>query len=684
MAKLTVNWRKKIDYRAFRIKSVSMKLFLIIFVSLLLFVGVMGTTSYVISKNTLEKKISDASLQTIVQTGQKLDLFFTRLGDLSAQLDNDLRIRESLQLYYESKIEGEASVEASSQLLDSVSPFINNQIAAYGFYEEDGTEIASTNTIMMSSVPDWFARIIEADGGLVWLETSKSGYINKGESSGFALGRLIKSATSGSKPTVLVLDFRTGPLEELMVNVNMGEGGNRYILSKDGRYVYNENPELLGEVSSLLPSSGQVEQQYDDEDAGKDVRVVTQQLTSTGWYSIGTLPLDELHKDTRRIAQITILMIIIAIIAAMGIGYLVIRLIGKPLNYASQLMKEGAQGNLSVRMNMNRSDEIGQLATSFNEMISNISDLVRNTTLSAREVFETSEKLTEASRYTAQSAKEIAVATEEIAGGAMNLANEAERGNELTFSIGLQMQKVMVAKDEIGSSAQEVQAASKQGMHYMEELIVRTNSNEQLTRLMTVKVDQLKESTQSIRQILTVLNNVANQTNILSLNATIEAARAGSAGKGFMIVADEIRMLADQSKQAILDVSQITEKIQMEMDETVTMLSGALSIFSQQIVAVKEADTIFLQVRDHVEGFTANLDEVAHSVNELGISQGELTGAMANFSAVAQQSSATSEEVASLSSEQSTVGIRLVELAEKLDSLSVLLQESLSKFKIDH
>lgn len=218
----------------------------------------------------------------------------------------------------------------------------------------------------------------------------------------------------------------------------------------------------------------------------------------------------------------------------------------------------------------------------------------------------------------------------------------------------------------------------------MEELVVRTNSNEQLTRLMTVKVDQLKESTQSIRQILTVLNNVANQTNILSLNATIEAARAGSAGRGFMIVADEIRMLADQSKQAILDVSQITEKIQMEMDETVTMLSGALSIFRQQIVAVKEADTIFLQVRDHVEGFTDNLNEVAHSVNELGISQGELTGAMANFSAVAQQSSAAAEEVASLSSEQSTVGNRLVELAEKLDSLSVLLQESLSKFKIDH
>ncbi|QMV41050.1 methyl-accepting chemotaxis protein [Cohnella cholangitidis] len=664
-----------------RIKSVGMKLFLIIFVSLLFFVGVTGTTSYVISKNTIEKKVSDASLQTIVQTGQKLDLFFARLADLSAQLDNDLRIRDSLQLYYESEKGGEAAVEASSRLLDSASPFIHNQISAYGFYEEDGTEIASTNTAMMSSVPDWFARIAEADGGIAWLETSKSGYINKGGSSGFALGRLIKSAAAGSKPTVLVLEFRTGPLEELMGNVNMGEGGNRYILNEDGRYIYNENPELLGEASPLSNPSGQAGQQYDDVDAGKGVRVVMQQLTSTGWYSIGTVPLEELHKDARRIAQITVLMIIIAVIAASGIGYLVILLIGKPLNQASRLMKEGAQGNLSVRMNMNRSDEIGQLATSFNEMIGNIGDLVGNATLSAREVLETSEKLTEAARYTAQSAKEIATATEEIAGGAMNLANGAEKGNELTGSIGLQVRRVMAAKEEIGTSAREVQYASNQGIQYMEELIERTNSNERLTRSMTEKIDMLKESTQSIRQILALLNNVANQTNILSLNATIEAARAGSAGKGFMVVADEIRTLADQSKQSILVVGHITEKIQTEMDETVALLSAALPIFSQQIVAVKEADTIFVQVREQVEGFTANLDEVAHSINELEINQGELAGAMANVSAVAQQSSATSEEVASLSMEQKNVGEKLVALAEKLDSLSAVLQESLRKFK---
>jgi methyl-accepting chemotaxis protein len=179
------------------------------------------------------------------------------------------------------------------------------------------------------------------------------------------------------------------------------------------------------------------------------------------------------------------------------------------------------------------------------------------------------------------------------------------------------------------------------------------------------------------------LNNMTKQTNILSLNATIEAARAGAAGKGFMVVADEIRKLADQSKQSIDVVGQITETIQKEIDETVKVLSNATPIFQQQIQSVKEADMIFKQVTDHMGGFISQLSAVSDSISTLEQSQVVLSDAMTNVSAVAEQSLATSEEVASLSSEQLNISDGLVKLSDKLDQLSKSLTETLSQFEVE-
>lgn len=216
----------------------------------------------------------------------------------------------------------------------------------------------------------------------------------------------------------------------------------------------------------------------------------------------------------------------------------------------------------------------------------------------------------------------------------------------------------------------------------MSQLIGKTNTTEAMTREMVEKVDNLKDSTSSIRKILEMLNSITKQTNILSLNATIEAARAGAAGKGFMVVADEIRKLADQSRQSIAVVGEITEKIQKEIDETVSVLSQAYPIFQEQIQSVKEADSIFKQVDSQMGGLIDRLSEVTESISQLESSQMILNDAMTNVSAVAQQSSATSEEVASLSSEQLNISSSLVKLSDKLEELSNSLKESLSKFQV--
>lgn len=359
-----------------------------------------------------------------------------------------------------------------------------------------------------------------------------------------------------------------------------------------------------------------------------------------------------------------------------------VRMIAHPLGNLRNLMEEGARGNLNVRMETKAKDEIGQLTGSFNLMMEHITELVKQTNNSAKDVLDTASELTHASNKTALSAKEIAVATEEIANGATSLANEAERGNTLTENISRQMERVIHANKEMEDSAHQVEKSSQLGTEYLNGLLAKTNMTVEMINALTDKVDSLKASTNSVLKVLDVMQNITQQTNILSLNATIEAARAGAAGRGFMVVADEIRQLADQSRQSITMVGQITDNIQQEMNETVQALSDASPLFQEQISSVKETSQIFVSVQEQMGGFIRHLDTVTSSIDELNSSQNVLSEAMGNVSAVAQQSSATSEQVASLSSEQQTVGDQLVQLSNKLENVSNGLKESLSKFTV--
>lgn len=345
-------------------------------------------------------------------------------------------------------------------------------------------------------------------------------------------------------------------------------------------------------------------------------------------------------------------------------------------------MREGERGNLLVRARLKNRDEIGELGKSFNEMMEKVSQLVKQTNDSAMQVLQHSTVLLESSRKTQLSAKEINGASNEIAAGASSLADEAERGNELTTSIGEKMRTVTEANVRMSAAAESMLGVSARGIASMSVLTEKTSTTEQMTLLMVEKVGKLKESTSSVRNILEVLTKLTKQTNILSLNAAIEASRAGAAGKGFMVVAEEIRKLADQSRDSINVVGAITGTILAEIDETVAVLSEACPLFREQISSVKEADAIFNDVRYNMEQFVLQFGGVVESIRQLEQMQAVLSGAVSNVSAVSQQSSSTSEQVASLTAEQLNVCGSLVVLAEQLDSLSAGLRGSLSRFTV--
>lgn len=668
-------------------KSVGVRLFLIFFIAIMFFVLTIGIISYQMAKGTIQKNAESANLQTIVQTSQKLDIVLKKYEENLQQMFLDDEMQSAIMDASLSNISDYDRFTVTNKMrtrLNGLTFSTKGILSVYMISPDnivDDVISGNTNLTFLESVrtQPWFDEVAKTSK-VMWMNVPEE------KNSGSSVFRLVRSVQSVSsmKRFVLIADINLEVLNEYLKELNLGKGSEIQMLTPDNVVVGSSIDGEEGKPTGIDMSKaeGPTNSIFTKNSEGKSVLAVYNTQETSGWKLVGTVATAELVKDANGILLTTYISAAVVALITILIAMWMVRMIAHPLGNLRNLMEEGARGNLNVRMETKAKDEIGQLTGSFNLMMEHITELVKQTNNSAKDVLDTASELTHASNKTALSAKEIAVATEEIANGATSLANEAERGNTLTENISRQMERVIHANKEMEDSAHQVEKSSQLGTEYLNGLLAKTNMTVEMINALTDKVDSLKASTNSVLKVLDVMQNITQQTNILSLNATIEAARAGAAGRGFMVVADEIRQLADQSRQSITMVGQITDNIQQEMNETVQALSDASPLFQEQISSVKETSQIFVSVQEQMGGFIRHLDTVTSSIDELNSSQNVLSEAMGNVSAVAQQSSATSEQVASLSSEQQTVGEQLVQLSNKLENVSNGLKESLSKFTV--
>lgn len=176
------------------------------------------------------------------------------------------------------------------------------------------------------------------------------------------------------------------------------------------------------------------------------------------------------------------------------------------------------------------------------------------------------------------------------------------------------------------------------------------------------------------------MNKITKDSKILSLNAGIEAARSSQQSGGFRIIAKEMGHLSDQTHDSLETVNRMTETIQNEISQTVKALKLALPQLQSQIQSVKTANEIFMKVYGKAETFALYVDRIKHHVHELEIKQQRLNRSIANVSSFSQQASATSEQVAALSSGQLQSSQEVVGIAKELEGLSSDLQLTLGSF----
>lgn len=667
----------------------SMKLFFTVFSSILICVVAMGLLSYHFSKSIIEKQATESSSRTLKQLSAKMELVFKQFDSITLQFVSDMTLQNMISstLYSTDAAKLSRTQQDLNNKIQSMVISLDGieNINLIPLRDDLGDKVLGTGKLNKADLEqqDWFETALNSDSQSMWIPTQPKGFQNGGKAT-LGLARALREPGGRDAVYLLLLEVQESALQNLLKGADLGNGSSISVLDGRDRVLLDNSGRGIGQLARvpLVPLiNGQDTGFLKVKPDGEEVLVTYERLPSNGWVISGLQPVAVLVKEADVIFRLIFLIAGGAAVLAILVGFLVMRLVGGPLNRLRALMQLGKEGDLTVRAEIRSNDVLGQTGQSFNDMMAQITGLVTEARSGSEQVLDTAAQLGGVSRRTADAAREIAAASEEIAGGATSLAMEAERGSDLTTDMSRSMEQLKQSNVRMSGTAAEVEASSRLGSEYMAQLVDKTALSESLTRSMAEQIDSLQESTRSIRKILDALGGIAKQTNILSLNASIEAARAGAAGKGFMVVASEIRQLAEQSRQSIGMVEEITGRIQRQMNDTVEAIAKGRPIFQEQIDSVKETNRIFLEVQGNMAEFGESLQSVDSAVQMLNEVHNQLTVAMTSVSAVSEQSSATSEQVASLTQEQQGVSEGLVSLSAKLEGVSQSLQQALSKFR---
>lgn len=339
--------------------------------------------------------------------------------------------------------------------------------------------------------------------------------------------------------------------------------------------------------------------------------------------------------------------------------------------------KEIAAGNLNVQLDDQESkDEVGELQVSFRQMTSNLRDIITHVSDSSNQVAASAEELM-------ASADETMVGTELISTSIQNVSDAADKQKEMSVSSAAFAHDVLGEAKEIASQADQASALSattnekiERGSVYVENTVSQMNLIHSTVEETSDSLTLLANRTKEIVNILKLVQDISDQTNLLALNAAIEAARAGEAGKGFAVVADEVRKLSEQTKQSVHDISRIANEIESDTKKTVLSIQqvkdrvdAGIDISHDTKATFEDISFIISQVQDQVNQISTVSDSI-HSKME-SVSAQSLQ--MANVSETTADNaisvaSASEEQLASMS-EVNSAASSLARLAEELQGI---------------
>ena len=384
----------------------------------------------------------------------------------------------------------------------------------------------------------------------------------------------------------------------------------------------------------------------------------------------------------------TIVSLAVGIIALILLALLMEFLLVMPLKKAVAEIHRIARYDLTegdlanVRAMTSRKDEIGSISRNIVLMFDSLRNIVKQIEQSSTTLSNNASILADQTIQLKRSSDEISTTMNDLSNAAMSQAGDATTSaNEVAKLDGLIVRNLSDTEN-LRSNADEMDKVKNNGLAAIKDLIERTTKSRESIAIVRVAMQQNNEQAQKIEATSQKINDIADQTNLLSLNAAIEAARAGEAGKGFAVVAEEIRGLAEETNSLTNEIGTIIQELLEKTSDATQNMENMEKIFEEQERSVEDTKENFMQIEQCLESVQSSVNMLYESGNNMTGSKQVIVEMIEGISAASQENAAGSQEVLAAVETQDSVITDITGMTQNLSAVAEELMEQAHKFSL--
>lgn len=383
------------------------------------------------------------------------------------------------------------------------------------------------------------------------------------------------------------------------------------------------------------------------------------------------------------LSQIAIFFIIAMIATIVVIALMLFLSIIRPLVVITKELERMSDYDMTPHTfaGAKRADEIGRAFNAMENMRQNLSDLIHKILDMSDNVVAASEELTASCMQNNANMTQITTAITEIASGATSQAMETADGASEVSSLGNLIAENRISADQLHDALGSVNAIKDEGIGSLKQLVEWTELSNQKTSLVRENISATNKSAQQIAQSSEQIQQISSQTNMLALNAAIEAARAGDAGLGFAVVAEQIRTLSEQTDRFAKEIADVVRKLVHEMEETIDMTGEVQKVVSHQSESVQNTHKMFDGLADNINYLNEVFNKIHDITNRMNTGKEKIIGVMESLSAVSEENAASSQEITATIENENHTMEDLTEASEELVKLATSVQQEVYRFK---